>query len=321
MASPFQECKPFAVRRHAHGGGAKSCPVRNAAGLLDGFATAWVNAYLPVVAGMLIGVRFSQCVNQPAIGQPQKVIQPFRLRWWKDRDRRPALQIAADEVGAGLIDLFVEGPLSIWRPKEAPNRTVFAGVIKFACLLSIGSHQPDFTVTQSTLVCFKRNGGTIPRNGIRVGLTAKLMGRPTQHRDNPNAGALGSPITGVTPWRMGIGEKLPAVREPGANLPVDPFALELVRLGDSLRLAAFDELDVHPLPVGVRQLSSIGRNCTCPHAVLAGVTGELPQLQFRGRILGNGLAFGEPQSRTRDQEYSNSSRCQRAPAGDASPRL
>src|SRR5260370_40815066 len=121
------------------------------------------------------------------------------------------------------------------------------------------------------------------------------MWRPTQHGDNAKTAALGSP---PNPWRVGIGEKPRAVREPGANSPVDPTALELIRLWDGLCLAPFDEFDVEPHPVGVRQVSSIRRNCTPRHDVLARVSCELPPLHFRRRIIGTRLTSSEPQSRT-----------------------
>jgi hypothetical protein len=116
VRSPFHKCKSLAIGRYAGAGDAKSCPVRNTPRLLDGFTTSWVKSYLPIIAGMLVGFWFKQCVNHPAIGQPQKVIQPVRLGWWKYRDRSPALQIAGEEVLAGLVDLSVKNPLSIGGP-------------------------------------------------------------------------------------------------------------------------------------------------------------------------------------------------------------
>ena len=72
-------------------------------------------------------------------------------------------------------------------------------------------------------------------------------------------------IGGVTPERIGIGEKTRAVRKPRANFPVERFALDFSRSRDGLRLAGFDESRVHPQPIGVRQIFSVGRDgYRCP---------------------------------------------------------
>ena len=65
---------------------------------------------------MLIGFWFKQCVNHPAIGHPQKVIQPLSLGCWKYCDGGTAFQIAGEEILAGLVDLSVKNPLSIGGP-------------------------------------------------------------------------------------------------------------------------------------------------------------------------------------------------------------
>ena len=59
---------------------------------------------------------------------------------------------------------------------------------------------------------------------------------------------------------ISAGNKPGAIRKPsgGINIPVQTLTPNLLRLRDGLSLGRFNELDVHPLSVGVRQIFAIG---------------------------------------------------------------
>src|SRR5271169_3261408 len=126
------------------------------------------------------------------------------------------------------------------------------------------------------------------------------MRRPTQNRDHPDAAIRGIQIIAAT---MEKDQKPGAVWEPDStvnNRPRERTVLEFVRLRESASLAGFDESQVHAQRIDIRQIFSVRRDGAVLHGMLAGVGGELAELDFRkgaGRLR---LAFSEPENRASD---------------------
>src|ERR1700736_1019333 len=78
---------------------------------------------------------------------------------------------------------------------------------------------------------------------------------------------------------MSIRKKPGAVGEPVGNCPIHLLAFEGLGLEEGLNPAGFNELNVYPRHVGVRQVLAIGRNRPSLHWVLTGICRELPKLQ------------------------------------------
>src|SRR5215469_1402242 len=96
---------------------------------------------------------------------------------------------------------------------------------------------------------------------------------------------------------MGVGEKSLAIWKPGSggNLPVHGAILQNFRLRNGLRLVTPNQLGVHPFPVTVGKILSIGRNCSAINRIFGGVYSELPKLKLRQSARGGWHALGRPE--------------------------
>jgi hypothetical protein len=117
-----------------------------------------------------------------------------------DRSNRSSFQVPAH---VGLLPIFqihcVNDSLSVWRPLQAAKAKVVLIFEDFSCLPTVRPHHPDFAIAMAAIVCAKGDEGAIRRNGIWVGLVAKLLWRPAQNGDDPNGLAGGCFMMPVAP--------------------------------------------------------------------------------------------------------------------------
>src|SRR5205807_7583427 len=138
-------------------------------------------------------------------------------------------------------------------------------------LLTIWSHQPHLTVTQTAGICGKDDLRAVRRNRPCRSLVPNFVRRSSQGRDRPDAGLL---LDG------GVGKKTRPVRKPGPNPPFRSSAFQRLWLRYRAHLPGRDKLQVNSFYIPVRQVFTVRRNRAVCHGVLTGVGRELLLLQL-----------------------------------------
>src|SRR5438128_2354329 len=162
-------------------------------------------------------------------------------------------------------------PLTMRGPLRRSEWATVVGREKFFRLLTIWSHQPHLTVTQTAGIRSKDDLRAVRRNRPCRSLVTNFARGSSQGGDHPDAGVL---------LGAGVGKETRPVWKPGTNRPFRSATFQHLRLRDCAHLPGRDKLQVNSFYIPVRQVFTVRRNRAVCHGVLTGVGRELLLLQL-----------------------------------------